>query len=327
MFGAAEQRRPGGRLGLEDIERRAREVPGGERIGHGPFVDDPAAGHVDDDRARSHLGDLGPADQVASRARQRDMDGDHVGPAQEHRHVHQLDAVMGGLLGRDVRVGADDDHLHGAGSIGDRLTDLPETDDAERPAAQLETGELGPRPFATPDAGVGRGRPPRDAVEQRERVFGGRDRVAGRCVDDRDAGTGRRLEVDVVDADAGPTDDDQPAARGDQPGIDLDLAADDQRVVLGQDRRQLLAGAADALVDLVLGGEEVDALPRHRLGDEDPHAPVPATVKLAMPSRASAARWAAATAAPGSTGRPCWSETISSVLSAPRISSSVTDPR
>ena len=63
-----------------------------------------------------------------------------------------------------------------------------------------------------------------------------------------------------------------------------------------------------------LAREEVDALPRDRLGDEDPHAPVPATVKLAMPSRASAARWAAATAAPGSTGRPCWSETISSVL-------------
>ena len=51
---------------------------------------------------------------------------------------------------------------------------------------------------------------------------------------------GRGVEVDVVDADAGPADDLEPVAGGDHAGVDLDLAADDQRVVVGQDRAELV---------------------------------------------------------------------------------------
>ena len=60
------------------------------------------------------------------------------------------------------------------------------------------------------------GHPAGDAVQERQRVLGGGDRVAGRSVDDDDAGPGRGLEVDVVDADPGPPDDDQPRPGGDQ---------------------------------------------------------------------------------------------------------------
>ena len=101
-------------------------------------------------------------------------------------------------------------------------------------------------------------------------MLGGRDRVAGRGVDDGDAGARRRVEIDVVDADAGPPDDDQARPGGDQLGVDLDLAADDERVVVGQDRAELVARQARTLVDLVVGAEELDALLGDRLGDEDP---------------------------------------------------------
>jgi len=57
---------------------------------------------------------------------------------------------------------------------------------------------------------------------------------------------GRGVQVDVVDADTSPADDLQPRARGDGRGVDLDLAADDQRVVVGQDRAQLVATSFDA---------------------------------------------------------------------------------
>jgi len=40
----------------------------------------------------------------------------------------------------------------------------------------------------------------------------------------------------------------------------------------------------------VVRGEEIDALARDALGDEDPHAVVPATDMLKMPLDASAAR-------------------------------------
>ena len=118
--------------------------------------------------------------------------------------VDELDAVVGGLLGGHERVDAEDGHLHRPGADRDGLADLAEPDDPERPAAQLEAGELGALPLAAPERGVGGGDPAGDAVEQREGVLGGRDRVAGRGVDDDDPGPRRGIEVDVVDADARP---------------------------------------------------------------------------------------------------------------------------
>ena len=81
---------------------------------------------------------------------------------------------------------------------------------------------------------------------------------------------------------------------GDQLGVDLDLAADDQRVVVGDDRAQLVARQPVAFVDLVVGPEEIDALAGDRLSDEDPHAPAPAAAGVTIPNDSSAATWAAA---------------------------------
>ena len=54
--------------------------------------------------------------------------------------------------------------------------------------------------------------------------------------------------------------------------VDLDLAADDERVVAGQDRAQLVAGDPGTLVDLVVAPAAWRSLGGDRLGDEDPHA-------------------------------------------------------
>ena len=232
------------------------------------------------------------------------VDGHDIGPRQQLVELDELDAVVGGGLGADERVHAEDRHLHRPGADGDGLPDLAQADDPERPAAQLEAGELGALPFAAPDRGVGRRGPAGDPVEQREGVLGGRDRVAGRGVDDHDPGPRGGLQVDVVDADAGPPDDDQPRRGGDELGVDLDLAADDQRVVVGQDRAQLIAAEARPLVDLVTGSQELDALLGDGLGHEDPHAPAPADAGTISPNDSMAATCAAATAEPGRTGRP-----------------------
>src|SRR6185295_5569729 len=127
--------------------------------------------------------------------------------------------------------------------------------------------------------------------------------------------------------DPGPADDREPRAGGDQPGVDLDLAADDQRVVVGQDRAQLITRQAGPLVDLVTGTQELETLLRDRFGDEDPHAPAPTAAGAATPYDSSAATCAAATADPGRTLRPAPIDTISRALIAPRISSRVTEPR
>ena len=48
--------------------------------------------------------------------------------------------------------------------------------------------------------------------EQRHRVLGGREDVRLRRVDHHHAAAGGRLDVDVVEADAGPADDDEVGA-------------------------------------------------------------------------------------------------------------------
>ena len=255
------------------------------------------------------------------------MDGDDIGAGEHLVEADQLDTVVGRGFGGDERIDAQDGHLHRPGADRDGLPDLAETDDPERPAAELEPGELGPLPLTTAERRIGRGDPASHAVQQREGVFGGRDGVAGRGVDDHDPGPRRGVEVDVVDADPGPPDDDQPRPRGDQLGVDLDAAADDQRVVVGDDRAQLVARQPVTFVDLVVGPEEIDPLAGDLLSDEDPHAPAPAAAGVTIPYASRAATWAAATAAPGRIERPAAIDAISSALIAPRISSTVTEPR
>ena len=60
-----EQRRAGRRLVLEDVDAGAAEMAAGERLGDGRLVEDPAARHVQDDRAGLELGDRGLADEPA----------------------------------------------------------------------------------------------------------------------------------------------------------------------------------------------------------------------------------------------------------------------
>ena len=54
-------------------------------------------------------------------------------------------------------------------------------------------------------------------------------------------------------------------------GVDLDLAADEQRVVAGERREQLAPGQAGADVDVMVRSQEVDALLGELLRDEDAH--------------------------------------------------------
>jgi hypothetical protein len=104
-------------------------------------------------------------------------------------------------------------------------------------------------------------------------VLGGRDRVAGRGVDDHHARPRGRLDVDAVDPDARHADDAQARGGGGQKlGIDAGLRADDERVdtaVLGQQVEQLVAADSHAKHGLVRRGKGVDRWLRHRLDDED----------------------------------------------------------
>ena len=321
-----KQRRVCGWFVFEDVDARPGKVPRRKGLGDGGLVDDPAARDIEDDPARPELGDRLAPDQPPGRACQGDMHGHDVGAREHLVELHEFHAVVGRLLSRHERIHPQDEHLHRPCADRDGLTDLAQTDDADGPTAQFQASELGALPLTATDGGIGRRRSSRDAVQQGQRVFSGRDRVARRGVHDHDPGAGRGIEVHVIDADPGSPDHHKARRGRDQLGIHLDLTADDERVVARHDLAQLVVGQADPFIDLVMCPQQLDALAGDGFRDEDLHA-VLAAAAVPMPSDPRAATCAAATAAPGRIARPASMETISRTLMAPRISSSVTDPR
>ena len=85
-------------------------------------------------------------------------------------------------------------------------------------------------PAAGLQGGVGLGHVAGLGQQQRHRVLGGREDVRLRGVDHHHAAVGGGLDVDVVEADAGPADDDEVGAGGEHLGGDVGGGADDQGV-------------------------------------------------------------------------------------------------
>ena len=98
--------------------------------------------------------------------------------------------------------------------------------------------------------------------------FGGGDDVGGRGVDDHDAGRGGRLDVDVVEADAGAGDDLEVLGGGDGLGVHLGGGADQDRVDVGERGEQLGTVGAVGLADFEVRAEGVDCGGRKFFSDE-----------------------------------------------------------
>ena len=94
---------------------------------------------------------------------------------------------------------------------------------------------------------------------QGDGVLGRGDGVAERRVHDHDAVRGRRLDVDIVDADAGAADDLELLGLGQHLGRDLGRRADGQALVVADDGAQLGRLQAGLEVDVAAAlGEDLD---------------------------------------------------------------------
>ena len=295
-----------------------------QRLGERVLVDDPAPRDVDDERVRLHQRELLASDRVPRVSR---VNGTCTVTASAAARISGRGRLRmpcsAAASGGHERVVPDDLHPERPGTVGHGHPDLPEADDAESPPLELATDEVAALPLAAVHRRIRRRDPPRQREEQRERVLGRGDRVAGRGVDDDDAGRGRGGQVDVVDPDPGAPDDDEAPTGGDGLGIDLDLAPDEEPVVPGQAGQQLVAREADPDVDLVVRAEQVDALLGDGLRHEDAHgqALVPTGVASwpELPTARSAAARAAGSATPAWTAIPSPGATSSSTLRAETI--------
>ncbi len=230
---ALEQRVVGDRLAREDVERGAGDLAGVERVLERRVVDELAARAVDHADAVLHLRERLGVQPAARLGRLGQVDRDEVGLGVDvGARLGLLDAQLAVALGAHERVEGDHAHPEAARAGRDELADAAEPEHAERLLVDLDPAELRALPLARGQRAVRLRDVARQREHQRHGVLRGGDDVRLRRVGDDDAALGGRLDVDVVDADAGAPDHLQVVGLLDQVRGQLRGRADQDRVVV-----------------------------------------------------------------------------------------------
>ncbi len=178
------------------------------------------------------------------------MEGDEIGARQEIVELELFDAELLGAFSAQERIKGDDPHLQSQGPRGDDRADVPATNDSERLAGQFDAHEA----VLFPLSRLGRNVGARDLAGEREhecdRMLGGGDRIAEWRVHHDHASRCRGRNVDVVDADAGATDDFQLRRGLEQLGRDFGRGANGEPVIVADDLGELLLVESRFDVDL-----------------------------------------------------------------------------
>ena len=105
------EQRAGVRLGREDVERCARELPRPDRLEERLLVDERAAGRVHEARAVPHPGDRVAIDQATGLVGQGRVERDDVGSRQQLlERLELVDAEVAEPVAANERVEGDDVH-------------------------------------------------------------------------------------------------------------------------------------------------------------------------------------------------------------------------
>jgi hypothetical protein len=234
---------------------------------------------VDEPGARLHPAERRRVDHAARLVVQRQVDRDEVGALEDTLEGVLLDARLAEALGRDEGVVGDHVHLQAESAARDPLTDAAEPEHSEGLLRKLDAAPLRPLPPSLAERGVSLRDVACEREEQADRVLRRRNDVRLGRVRHDDPAAGGRLDVDVVDADAGAADHAQVRAGLDQVRCELRRGADHDRVVAPDDRREVALGVD---VDVELRPQEVDA----RLGDLLAHEDSRAAAHVTNRSRA-----------------------------------------
>jgi hypothetical protein len=238
-----EQRVFLGRLGDEDVEAGAADMAAVEQLAQGGFIDQAAAGAVDDQHALLGLGQ-GSADRMlrvlSVSGVCRVMTSARASSSSSSTFSTPISTARSAQEG----VVGDDLHLQAQSAVGDDAADVAGADQAEGLGVELHAHEAVLLPLAGLGGDVGGGQLAGQGEHHGDGVLGGGDRVAERGVHHDDAlGRGRR-DVDIVDADAGAGDDLQLAGGGDDVLVELGARADGDAVIVADHGDQLFLGQA-----------------------------------------------------------------------------------
>ncbi len=255
-----------------------------QRLDQGLFIDDRAAGRVDQDGVRLHPGQLGRPDQVPCLLRQGHVKRQHVRCGQQGRQIHRLHLVGRFVFWLAGSAVVGNRHAEGLCPGGDGSADPAHADDP-----QLLAGQVGPdhqakggaELFLRSDQPVGFRDPARGRQQQRPGQFGCAVRHLVRQVGDHDPLTGCVFDVDVVAPRAVTADRAQPGRRVDQ-GL-VQLAESPEHAVGVGHQRNGFVGCQAALVGvhdhLAARLEQVVDLALDTVGNKDLHGIILSAVR------------------------------------------------
>ena len=258
-----------GRLFHEDVKGRAADVAGVETGAKSGFVHQTATGAVDDHHALLGLGQGVGRQDVAGLVGEGGMQGDDVSPGQQVFQLDLFHADFHGPLGREEGVIGDHLHLQAIGPVGDNAADIAGADQAQGLGVELDTHEAVLLPLAGLGRLIGGGQLAGQGEHHGDGVFSGGDGIAEGGVHDHDPLRSRSRNVDIVHADAGPADDLQIDAGGQDILVSLGGRADGQTVIVADDLQQFFLGQAGLHIgfDAALL-EDVDGGGRELVGNE-----------------------------------------------------------
>jgi hypothetical protein len=233
-----------------DVKGTSHDLAGIETVQHGLFVDDAAAGYVEDDHAALHQAEFTRADHAPGLFIERGMDGDDVAVLVDIVVGDQLDTQVVGAFDTDIGVAGQNLAFEGLQSSCHAAADLADTDHAGGLAFQFMAGKGGPFPLAALQAVVGGRDVAAEGKQQRHGMFGGAVGVAEGGIDyDHPLGAGI-VDIDVVDADAGPGNHLETRGGIQQGLVDGRSAAGDDDIVPSDDRQQFLFFQAESHIQL-----------------------------------------------------------------------------
>ena len=226
------------RLLLEHVERRARHMAALDGALEVRLHDQPAPRAVHDADARLGFGQRIGVDDPPRLVRERDVQGDDVGVAEQLVHRRQRHAERGGTVRCEVGVEGDDPHSEPLGEGRDDGADGAAAHDSERLVAKLDAHEAATLPTAVAGGAVGLRNSSRKRAHHGDSVLGRGHGIAVGRVHDHDAALGRGVYVDVIDAGARPAHDLEPDRLRQQIRGHSGRGADDEALVVADDFRQ-----------------------------------------------------------------------------------------
>ena len=261
---------------FKDIEAGSGDCFVAKRFDKGGFIDNGAAGGVDENGGRLHESEFGGADEVAGFGGKGNVEADVVGLAEEIFPGHAASAEFGFEFGREGGgVGIEDVHGKPSAAAGDGLSDAAHAEDAESAVVDVLADKEVDEPFA-PFAGVNEGVALDDTAgrghEEGEGEVGGGfgEDVGGIGDEDAAGGGGRDVDIVVADGDIG-NDADAVELGEDGGGEFIGELADDGLAASGA-LDQILGGETFVGIDVIefaMGADQFDRFGINAFGDED----------------------------------------------------------